>query len=370
MRTTGDDGRPGAGGAPGNRRRAAGLALGCGAAVAATAVVFLSDDPRVLRIAVVAVAWACLLAAFATARPARDDTGPPAAPASGPDLRAATARDAELWPAHARELDALRDAERARSDEVRRDAEAAVRRELDALRGELAGLREGLSGLDALRSEVAAVGALHGELRGDLAGLGALRADLDRLRTELTDRLAGELSGELRLERVVVHAQSVRTGPGREPREPATAWEADVAREPTGNRPAAPTPGGEARPVPQPLPALPVPPPGRAAGSRPERPAARGALGAPGTTAAPAAAVPPAVPPVPPTRRRTDLPAPAASDRATVQRPAVHATAADHAGPPAHPAPPVHGDPGADRLAQILAESGVRPGGRRRRYRD
>ncbi len=361
MRTTGDDGRPGAGGGrPGSARRAAGLALGCGAAVAATAVVFLSDDPQVLRIAVVSVAWACLLAAFATARPARDDAERTAAPASGPDVRAGSAREAEprvthareadLRAAHARELDALRDAERARSDEVRRDAEAGVRRELDALRAELAGLREGLSGLDALRSEVAAVGALHGELRGDLAELGALRTDLGRLRTELTDRLAGELSGELRLERVVVHAQSVRTGPGREPLGPATAWEADVARELTGSRPAAPAPsvtaatvtaatsparpGGDARPVPQPLSAVPVPP----------------------------------------TRRHTDPPAdpsaPATYERATVQRPAVHAAAAGHAGPPAHPAPPVHGDPGADRLAQILAESGVRPGGRRRRYRD
>ncbi len=346
MRTTGDDGVPGpAGGRRRRARRVAGLALGCLAAVAATAVVFLSDDPQVLRIAVVAVAWACLLAAFATARPVRDD-GEPAAPSPGPELRVTHARETDLRAAHARELDALRDAERARTEQVRRDAEAAVRRELDALRGELAGLREGLSGLDTLRAEVAAVGALSGDLRGDLAELGALRADLGRLRAELTERLAAPLSGEVHLQRVVVHAQSVRTGPGREPLEPATDWGADVASELTGGWPAgpptvaAPTPAPDARPAARPLPAVPVPP-------------------------------------LPPARRRTDPAAgpsaPATYERPTVQRPAVHATAADHAGPPpVHPvpAPPVPGDPGAERLAQILAESGVRPGGRRRRYRD
>ena len=338
MRTTGDHGGPAPGdGRRRDPRRVAGLALGSLAAVAATAVVFLSDDPHVLRIAVVAVAWACLLAAFAAARPAPDLPGP------------GTARDADLLAAHGRELAAVRDTERERSERLRRDAEGAMRRELDALRAEVAGLREGLTGLDGLRREVAAVGALHRDLRGELGGLTRLRADVGRLRTELTDRpAAGQLSGEMRVERVVVHAQSVRTGPGREPLEPATAaWSAGVARE---------LPDGW--PVPAP-PATVI-----ADAGRPE----------------PRPARPPAPPPLPapPGRRRTDPPAgpqmPTAYGQATVQRPAVHAAAAGHAGVPAPPVPQAGGapeeDPGPARLAQILAEGGVTPGGRRRRYRE
>jgi hypothetical protein len=322
-----------------------GLAAGCLAVVGATAVVFLTDDPQLLRIAVVAVAWACLLAAFASARPAPDGPGPGAA------------READLRAAHGRELAAARDSERERSERLRRDAEDAMRRELDALRAEVAGLREGLSGLDGLRREVAAVGAL----RGELAGLAGLRADVGRLRAELTDRSsAGQLSGEMRVERVVVHAQSVRTAPGREPLEPATAsWSAGVARELSENWPAVPAqpatvvaeavrpePVPEPRPAPEPVPvARPLPPAGD-----------RAPLG----------------------RRRTDPPAgqrlPAAYGQATVQRPAVHATAAGHAGVPGAPVPAAVVAPGdeagAARLAQILAESGVTPGGRRRRYRD
>ncbi|WP_336030143.1 DUF6779 domain-containing protein [Geodermatophilus sp. FMUSA9-8] len=402
MRATGEDGpaRRGAGGS--SPWRAAGLALGCLAAVAATAVVFLSDDPTILRIAVVSVAWACLLAAFATARPADDDG-------------AAARSEADLRAAHRREVAEVRDAERERTDRVRRDSEDAMRRELDALRGELAGLREGLSGLGALRQEVAAVGALSGELRGELAELTGLRADVGRLRAELT----GQLSGEMRVERVVMHAQSVRTGPGREALEPATsAWSADVARELTGAWPAAPAPATVAAPasrpeprpepvaapVPSPVaarsrPAVPVPPPARpAAGSPREWLAARGMLD--DRPAVPPAAVPPV--PLPaaaervPHRRRTDPPAPAhrapaPSEQVTVQRPAVHATAAGHGATAAPGVPPVVApalapapspapapvavvtggdDPGAARLAQILAESGVRPGGRRRRYRE
>ncbi|MGY1653134.1 DUF6779 domain-containing protein [Geodermatophilus sp. SYSU D01119] len=426
MRATGEDGSARRGTSGSSPWRAAGLALGCLAAVGATAVVFLSDDPTVLRIAVVSVAWACLLAAFATARPAGDDdTGARA--------------EADLRAAHRRELADVRDSERERTDRVRRDAEDAMRRELDALRGELAGLREGLSGLGALRQEVAAVGALSGELRGELAELTGLRADVGRLRAELTGQLSGQLSGEMRVERVVMHAQSVRTGPGREALEPATsAWSADVARGLSGGWPAAPAPATvaveasrpepltelrpeppaavrpEPRPAarldplpavrpeprpepvpaavaPRPRPAVPVPPPGRpAAGSPREWLAARGMIddrpAVPPAPVPPAAVPPVAVPaaPVPPAqhRRRTDpppLPAPATYEQATVQRPAVHAAAAGHGAtavpvvPPVvtpTPVEPAADDPGAARLAQILAESGVRPGGRRRRYRE
>src|SRR3712207_6179684 len=53
--------------------RTAGLAGGSGLAVAATVVVLLTDDPRLLRLAVVGAAWAFVLAALVRSRPAAED---------------------------------------------------------------------------------------------------------------------------------------------------------------------------------------------------------------------------------------------------------------------------------------------------------
>lgn len=236
-------GEGGGAGGFGSSRRVTGLTAASLAAVGATAVVFLSEDPQVLRVAVVAVAWVCLLAAFAAARPAERERS-----------------DGER-------------SGRERSEHARQDAADAVRGELDALRGEVAGLRAALSGLDALHREVAAVGAAHADLHADLrcglAELGALRADVGRVHAEL----AGQPVGETRV-----------------------------------------------------------------AGPPPEGPSA-----------------------------------PGPRDQPTVQQSAVHATAAGHAGATAShrsPAAGAPGDPGAARLAQILAEGGVAPGGRRHRHRD
>ncbi|MGY1830751.1 DUF6779 domain-containing protein [Geodermatophilus sp. SYSU D01180] len=326
----------------GGRLRVAGQVLGCVLATAATAVVFLSDDPQVLRVAVVAVAWACLGAAFAAGRR-------PEPAAGGPDV---AALEAQLRRAHEAERDrdaaAHRESERQLEARVRGESEASMRRELDGLRAELAGLRGDLSGLGALQAEVAAIGAL----RTELAELAGLRADVGRLRAELTGRSAGELphtgelhhSGEMRIERVVMRTQSVRTG--REPLEPATAaWHAAVPRE-LGGWPAPSEGPGPAVPPPVAVP-LPAPEP---------EPVAR--------VVAP--------PPVP-RRRRTDLPAdllpPAPQEQLTLERPSVQSAAARHGGHGA-PVPPADDEAGAARLAQILAESGVTPGGRRRRYRD
>ncbi|MGY1732635.1 DUF6779 domain-containing protein [Geodermatophilus sp. SYSU D01045] len=327
--------------------RVAGQVLGCVLATAATAVVFLSDDPQVLRVAVVAVAWACLGAAFAAGRR-------PEPAAGGADV---AALEAQLRRAH--EAERERDAAAHRQSElqlearVRGEAEASMRRELDGLRAELTGLRGDLAGLGALHAEVAAIGAL----RGDLAELAGLRADVGRLRAELTERSAGELhppgelhhSGEMHIERVVMRTQSVRTG--RDPLEPATAaWHAAVPRELGGW--AAPSDGaGTAVPATVAVP-LPAPEPLPELLPEPE----------------PVARV--VAPPPVPRRRRTDLPAdllpPAPQEQLTLERPSVHAAAAGHGRYGA----PADDEAGAARLAQILAESGVTPGGRRRRYRD
>ncbi|MEX5720826.1 DUF6779 domain-containing protein [Geodermatophilus maliterrae] len=364
------------------RLRAAGLAVGGLLALAATAAVFLTDDPQLLRIAVVAVAWACLAAAVAAGRrPGDTPEDTPQADTAAVEAELRRAYDRELE----REVAARQQYELELENQVRREAEEAMRGELEALRSELAGLREGVSGLTALREELAAVGAL----RGELAELAGLRADVGRLRAELTE----QRSGEMHVERLVMRTQSVRTTPGREPLEPATAaWHADVARDlgagwpvlSLDDRRAEESRETAARPE---VVAAPPSPPVL-------RPEASSTGTVVETVAAPAVVrepepAPRPLPPVPADdgpalrRRRTDpvsapVPAPVPAEQLTIERPAVHTAAAGHAAgsrpvPSSAPVPPVVPEPddaGATRLAKILAESGVTPGGRRHRYRD
>ena len=81
-------------------------------AAAATLAVFLTENPQYLRVAVIAVAWAFVLAAFAAGR------------RSGDSL-AAEHREAELRRAYEHELDrevaARREYELALENELRRD---------------------------------------------------------------------------------------------------------------------------------------------------------------------------------------------------------------------------------------------------------
>ncbi|MFD2091689.1 DUF6779 domain-containing protein [Blastococcus deserti] len=219
-------------------------------AVAATLAVFLTDDPQFLRLAVVAVAWAFVLATVA------------AATRSG-DRMAARAREAEIRRAYEYELDrevaARREYELELETELRREAEASMRAELDALRDELAGLTElrtEVAGLTGLRTDIAALAGLRDEvarvaaLRDDVAALPALRqelgqiaelrADLGRLKAELTE----QLSSEMLIERIVMRTQAGRLSaelgdaPGRA-LHAAAGWTDDVPpRELTGGWPA------------------------------------------------------------------------------------------------------------------------------------
>jgi hypothetical protein len=101
--------------------RTAGLAGGSCLAVAATVVVLLTDDPQLLRLAVVGAAWAFVLAALARSRPAADVSSP-----------------AQGQPAAAERADLER-------------AAAELRREV----AELAALRRDLAGLAELRTALA-----------------------------------------------------------------------------------------------------------------------------------------------------------------------------------------------------------------------
>ncbi len=212
-------------------------------AAGATLAVFLTDDAQYLRIAVVAVAWAFVLAIFAAGR-------------RGADRAAAAAREAQLRRAYEHELDlevaARREYELELENELRQESEQGMREELDALRGELtalADLREqvagvaalgsDLAGLAALRDEVARVAAMRddllalGSLRQELGKLNELRDDMGRLRVELTE----QLSSEMLIERIVMRTQASRL-PGEPTRTLDAVWNEETPRELTGGWPA------------------------------------------------------------------------------------------------------------------------------------
>ncbi len=196
--------------------RTLGLAAGCVLTVVATVVVFLTDDPRVLRLAVVAAAWGFVLAALVASR-----RSPEGDPAGGGEVAAVERAAAE------------RGAELRVEDELRRTAEQSMRTELEALRaelasigelrrevaqlaelgqevGQLADLRREVAELTGLRQDLAGLAELRTALAGlDLTALAELRTDVGRLRAELTE----QLSGEMLVERVMLRTQSTRTAP-------------------------------------------------------------------------------------------------------------------------------------------------------------
>jgi hypothetical protein len=212
---------------------------------AATLVVLLTDNPQLLKVAVVAVAWAFLIASFAAGR-------------RGTDRLTAAVRERELRRNYELELErevaARHEYELELENELRRETEDAMRYELEALRGEMAALsglrdevarvsalREDIAGLTALRDEVARVAALRDDvvalnsLRQELGQLAELRADMGRLRAELTE----QLSSEMLVERIVMRTQAGRLTAEGSRLDAATTWTDDVPpRELTGGWPA------------------------------------------------------------------------------------------------------------------------------------
>ncbi|WP_448611405.1 hypothetical protein [Geodermatophilus sp. URMC 60] len=382
-----------------------GLVAGAVLAVVATVVVFLTDDPRVLRLAVVAAAWAFVLAALVASRrsagvaPA-DGAGRAAVERAGVERagveRAAAEREAELRLAYELELErevaARREHELRVENDLRRTAEQSMRAELEALRAELAPvselrremaqlteLRREMAQLTELRREVAEVAGLRRDLTGlaelrtalaglDLTALADVRADVGRLRTELTE----QLSAEMLVERVLLRTQSTRTTPAAPgPSAPRTveadSWTAP-APELTAAWPAVradePAPGTrqvdelhvEPRRAPAPPPPL-------------DWLASRSLL------------TPPSSGEPEPRRRRTDTPGstatPAPDERLTTERPVAQRQQPPVPGPaavaPTAEAPDPAEEASGRRLAELVAESGLTPpsgGRRRRRYRE
>ena len=373
-----------------------GLAGGFLVAVGATFGVFVTDDAELLRLAVVAVAWAFVIAAFAAGRRRADQA-------------AAAGREAALRRTHEQELEretsAHREYELQLENELRRETEEAMRQELSALRRDLSGLstlgaevarlsalrkdvaalsglREDVAALSGLQKDVAALSALRDDvaavaaLRADLGQLGELRADLGRMRVELTE----QLSGQMLVERISMRTQAVRmpaeqgtfdASPTRAV-DAARSWADDLPpRELTGGWPAIrldePRETQQFQQVSVERPA-PAPDPTRAA-SWDAAPAAPSWEAAPPTTRAW-----PAEPLVPagaaPSGPVTWSPSPAPS--APAREPAPPPPSARPPVPPA-PTPPAPPEPaGQRRLEDILAENGAPPAGgrRRRRYRD
>jgi hypothetical protein len=131
------------------RLRTLALVLAVLIALGSTAAVVLSDDPRVLRVAVVGALWAFVLAAFAG--PRRSEPGSADGPGSALELR--------------------------RTYEIELEKEVAARREYE------------------LQLEVYLRRELERGLSEDVA---ALRDEVARMRGEMFDRL----DGELRMERI------------------------------------------------------------------------------------------------------------------------------------------------------------------------
>jgi hypothetical protein len=216
------------------------LTAGLVLAVAATLGAFLTDDPRYLRVAVVAAAWGFAAAAFVAVR-------------RKGDAAAVLAREAELRRAYERELDleaaARREFELELENDLRQRAEAAIQDDLGYLRAdiaaldrvreelgraaagkpaELAALRGELASLSALRDDVASLSALRADLtalaslRDDVAALGVLRADLGQLAelradvSRLRADIVEQLNSEMLVERIIMRTQATRK-PGEGP---------------------------------------------------------------------------------------------------------------------------------------------------------
>lgn len=217
------------------------LGLGSGLAVASTGTLVLTDDPRVLRLAIAVALWAFVLGAMAGTRrrsPAEETSGP-------------TKREIELHRAYQVELDrevaARREYELRIEVEIRRELESGLHQQLDVLRHEMTELRhdvvERLAG--ELRLERI---AWHGEstrLTGGPAGLRGLGKG--------TSAIAGEVG---------TSAPGL-PAPGVDPDGPTRREPRVEPRRPAPSRAATSRPPPSSQPPPVSMAAFPAPPPVR-----------------------------------------------------------------------------------------------------------
>lgn len=172
--TRGDTDQADRAGHVGGPGRIVALAVSVALAMFATGMLVLSDDPKVLRLAIVATLWAFLVATFAATRrhPADDEETP------GADLELRRAYEVELE----REVAARREYELRLEVQLRREMDETIARDVQALRQELL----------TLHQEIAA--RLEGVDVKELPSRSALRAQSTRL-----PGLTGSGSGALEL---------------------------------------------------------------------------------------------------------------------------------------------------------------------------
>ncbi|WP_460429228.1 DUF6779 domain-containing protein, partial [Amycolatopsis endophytica] len=249
--------------------------IGLALAVAATIPLVLADDVRYMRLGIVAALWAALIGAFLAVRYRRQATSTEEVVAQAQEVY-----ELELE----REIAARREFELEVEAETRQRVESESRSELDALRAEIASLRENLQGLFggevllervALTAQATRMRALREEQKFVESGT-SKPAQLTAAKKEATDRPTEFIER-------VREKEPVRTGvraTAPEPRRPERSMDLPLRRvanaepadpERTRVQPAAKKPERpQARPV----------EPSRPAPSRPER-------------VRPAAAVPP-----------------------------------------------------------------------------
>jgi len=132
--------------------RALALAVAVGLAGASTAAVVLSDDPQLLRLAVVGALWSFVLAAFAAPRRLPDGTGAEGAAgeglSAGKELELRRTYETELE----REVVARREYEMQLEVYLRRELERGLQEEVQTLRDEVQQLRGDL--IDRLDGEL------------------------------------------------------------------------------------------------------------------------------------------------------------------------------------------------------------------------
>lgn len=168
--------------------------IGLALAVAATIPLVLADDVRYMRLGIVAALWAALIGAFLAVRYRRQATSTEEVVAQAQEVY-----ELELE----REIAARREFELEVEAETRQRVESESRSELDALRAEIASLRENLQGLFggevllervALTAQATRMRALREEQKFVESGT-SKPAQLTAAKKEATDRRPSSSSG-------------------------------------------------------------------------------------------------------------------------------------------------------------------------------
>jgi hypothetical protein len=203
-------------------------------AIAATAVLVLSNDARFLRLGVLAALWAALVGAFLAVKYRREAA---ASEDEVADLQAVYELELE------REVAARREYELEIEADTRRRVEEESREDLDALRGELRALRENLEALlggevlverVALRAESTRMRSLSDQSRLLAVGEERLIANVKEDRKPIT---VGTVRKETPADKSVLPTELIERIPHEAVRNDAASRKEQAPRRPEPSRP-------------------------------------------------------------------------------------------------------------------------------------